>query len=155
MKTKMLALFAVLVLSLALAGTAYAAWTTNVTIGGTINTGNLVVTATGTSSSPGVTISNLGSTVTVTVANAYAGETGSVNVVIANTGSLGATLQTFTPPSASSAITWTPTGYIPQAGDHLAAGTNQAFDVSFTVQDAAAQSSSYTFSITLTYAATA
>ncbi len=95
MKTKMLALFAVLVLSVALAGTAYAAWTTQIFFDGTVETGNVSVIIEGISEdNPELFPWIVGDRFTILVRNAYPGWSGSFDVTVKNTGSLPVTIGT-------------------------------------------------------------
>jgi hypothetical protein len=97
MKTKILALFAVLVLAVAAAGTAYAAWTATITFTGSISTGNVAVEVTNVdTTSPEIspTIGVNKDSFDVTVSNIYPGWSGSVTITVTNTGSLPVTIGT-------------------------------------------------------------
>jgi predicted ribosomally synthesized peptide with SipW-like signal peptide len=149
MKTKMIALFAVLVLSVALAGTAYAAWTDQISINGTVTTGtfDITITASGSGASVG------DDTATFVINNAYPGMTGTASITISNTGTVPATLESMvvSPAAPISEITWTLGGNAPAVNDPLAAGVSQTFTVSWTVNDAAAEGTAYAFSVQLNY----
>jgi hypothetical protein len=99
MKTKMLALFAVVVLAVALAGTAYAQWSSTVTVNGTINFGTLKLQWNDVSSTdPRVSAewaNDAHTAVTVTINNAYPGLVTDINFQTINTGSLPLKYDTF------------------------------------------------------------
>jgi hypothetical protein len=89
MKTKMIALFAVLVLSVALAGSAYAAWTATINVTGSVSTGNVAVQVTEVvGSNSQIDVAWTADSFDVDVVNAYPGWIGQVEVTVANTGSL-------------------------------------------------------------------
>jgi hypothetical protein len=95
MKTKMLALFAALVLSVALAGTAYATWTTQITFTGSVSTGNIAVQITSvTTASPEIDVDFDDDSFAIAVDNVYPGWTGSVTITVLNSGSLPVSIDT-------------------------------------------------------------
>jgi hypothetical protein len=86
----------VLVLSVALAGTAYAAWTTQITFTGSVSTGNLDVEITGVAENNDeitVTVADDKNSFNVIVANVYPGWVGYVDFAVTNTGSLPVTIE--------------------------------------------------------------
>jgi hypothetical protein len=91
MKSKLAAIFAVAILALAAAGTAYAAWTATLNFSASVSTGNVDVVFTGgytrTSNNIVVGFSNA-HTISVTVSNLYPGWTGTLYIDIYNAGSL-------------------------------------------------------------------
>ena len=117
MKTKIVAIFALVLISLALAGAAYAVYTqASVTIGGTVNTGTLDVEITPASNGAywswtgGGSISSDAHSVTVTANNLYQGASFTISVPVENMGSLPATLTETSSTSADYTIvpsSWT------------------------------------------------
>jgi hypothetical protein len=159
MKGKVTALFAVLVLSLAATGIAYAAWTAQLNISGTVYTGTFDMTISNPAYDypivPGVggtmTVTVVGDTLTTVITNAYPGRTGWVDIKLKNTGTVPAKVTgiTFTQMAWPyfDDISWTFGGWVPSIGDVILPGKDLTFTISFTVLPEAVPDGTYTYSV--------
>ncbi len=110
MKKKIMALFAVLVMALAVAGTAYAAWTSSVQINGTATVGTLDLRwysfSVDSETSPSATItssySDTDHTISITLHNVYPGYRANLTLQTKNYGTLPLNFDTFQMTSCSS-----------------------------------------------------
>ena len=164
MKTKMLALFAVLVLSVALAGTAYAAWTAQIQINGEVKTGTMGVeisAANAVSTPTGfITVTQPAGTTSVYISigpNAYPGVTGSVDITITNTGTVPVkitgeddSVNTLSGAPAVG-ITVGQTGQLPDPNTVIPVGGHRTFTATYTVTENALQGETYEYYVTLDF----
>lgn len=159
MKSKVAAIFAVVILALAVAGTAYAEWTATLNFSGQVSTGNVDVVFTGswtrTSTNIVVGFSNA-RTISVTVSNVYPGWTGTVTIDIYNAGSLPVQTPTIVagvvddPGNLDNYLTLSYSG-VPTTPFN--AGATATISLTLTVEDNAnvPQSATATYSGTLTF----
>jgi hypothetical protein len=157
MKSKLAAMFVVVVMALAVAGTAYAAWTASLTFYGSVSTGNVDVVFTGgwtrTSTNIVVGFSNA-RTISVTVSNVYPGWTGTVTIDIYNAGSLPVKTPTIVAgvvndPSYLDNYLTLSNEVVPNAPFN--AGATATISLTLTVDSGAPQSATATYSGTLAF----
>lgn len=158
----------VMVLSFVLMGVAFAAWTENITINGTVATGNYDVTFTSAASNDaGVTVDqgkdrNVGVTeatiaadsksITVTGTNAYPGYNATLTYKVKNTGTIPVKVNAANvviPAASDGKITVTASD---PAGVVLDPDGEYTGTVLATVTDAAAESTGYSYTVTVTTA---
>jgi hypothetical protein len=169
MKSKMVGLFAVVILALAVAGMAYASWVEWFTIGGNVWTGNFDVDVSATldgyytphSNSPYPIVSssnqNGGGGVYIAFDKAFPGCYVTANVQFKNNGNLPANVSgTVSLIVSENGPIIDPTGKIevtfgganpPDIGDVIPAGGTQSFTVTVRVLDNALESATYTIAL--------
>jgi hypothetical protein len=160
MKTKMVGMFAVLMIALMAIGFAYGLWSKTLYINGTVNTGsvnaefaNVVCSDTGVDpgydkdvASCNVVLSDDKQTMTVTISNAYPCYSCKITYNVVNTGTIPVKIQSITVTNPNSdKLTVTVTGIA--KGDQIDAGESKAGDLEIHVEQAAAQGATYTFSV--------
>ncbi|TDA67758.1 MAG: hypothetical protein D9V47_09585 [Clostridia bacterium] len=154
----------IVVVSLGVIGVGLAAWTETITIAGSVTTGDINPDFTSASTDdPGTTIDpgtdkNVGMTevsfsadaATVTVTNAYPGYHSDVTLTVKNNGSVPIEITDYSIDSLPDEISLTSSdsGLVP--GTVIGAGESKSGTFTQTVNDGAAESSNYTYGITIT-----
>ncbi|MDD2422214.1 MAG: hypothetical protein PHC60_08845 [Heliobacteriaceae bacterium] len=155
-----------LVLSFILMGAAYAAWTENIVINGTVATGDYDVTfSAATSNDPGVTVdpgldkhvgttdnpevATDGKSITVTANNAYPDYNATINYTVKNTGTIplkvtGLDITNY----YSNQLTVAEEGAT-IVGEIIDAGAEISKEIKHTVLDGAAENSTYSYTVTV------
>jgi len=160
MKTKMVALFATLMIALMVVGISYAMWDKYLYIDGTVNTGEVDADFTDaycddTGIDPGYdkdvgscTVTGIGTqTLTVTVDNGYPSYRCRVDYEINNIGTIPVKIQAITLDNPNTEITVTVTGIT--VGDQIDPGFGFWGDLEIHVEQSAAELATYTFSLTI------
>jgi predicted ribosomally synthesized peptide with SipW-like signal peptide len=165
MKCRVAGLFAVVLISLAVLGFSYALWTETLTISGTITTGELDVAFTGTPSKNcsdymtcTVTLKDGGepdlpghtdmSEMIVTVDNAYPCGWCNITFTITNVGTIPAKVTGITINNPAQ-LSVTLEGI--NVGDTIAVSGSKVCTLKIHVEESAAESTSYTFTLTLSF----
>jgi hypothetical protein len=160
MKTKMVGMFAVLMIALMALGFAYGLWSKTLYINGTVNTGsvnaefaNVVCSDTGVDpgydkdvASCNVGLSDDKQTMTVTISNAYPCYSCKIRYDVVNTGTIPVKIKSITVTNPSE-VSVTVTGI--KVGDQIDCGASEAGDLEIHVEQDAEQGATYTFSVTI------
>lgn len=156
MKAKMAALFASLMIALAVLGFAYAYWNETLTIAGTVETGELDVkfsSATCTDNEGGIdvgtcTVSTTDQTMTVTIENAYPSYECTVTFTIDNTGTIPAKVTATDIPTVAE-LSITLEGL--SVGQVISKDGGVSATLKIHVTGTAAEGSTYTFTVTIVF----